>query len=74
MEGRTDPILYDPSGYHQRSNKKLKHCWYMSKKVSIKYYLCITISNDHLQSKIIYLYQNKVRNLKTVKKFFDVAK
>ena len=45
----------------------------MNKKVFIKYYLDIylelifwsTISRDHLQSKIIYLYYSEVRSLKS---------
>ena len=53
----------------------------MNKKVSIKQYLGIysklifwaTISGDHLQSKIIYLYYSETRSLKTVKKLHDVA-
>ena len=60
----------------KKQNKKLKHFWFINKKVSIKYYLCIysklifqsTISRDHLQSKINY---SKMRSLKkkTVKNF-----
>ena len=33
-----------------------------------------TISRDRLQSKMIYLYYSKMRNLNTVKIFYDVAK
>ena len=54
----------------------------MNKKLSVRQYLCIhsklifwsTISGNGLQSKIIYLSYSKMRGLKTIKIFYDLAR
>ena len=54
----------------------------MRKTVIKLLYLCIysklifwsTISRDHLQSKVIYISYSKIKSIKTVRNFYDVAR